>query len=149
MRCLKNYSIALKGYAIELPNEAAAIAISKLPQVKWVEEHSLGGFRVVPLFTDPLETLKSVCRGKTVAVSLLERPYGLKVYGRRTSYFGGSISQRARSVIRDRAEFNELWNKLMSNKSDKAPLPEVDFSREMLIVAVMGHQQSAYDFSLI
>ncbi len=64
MRCLKNYSIALKGYAIELPNEAAAIAISKLPQVKWVEEHSLGGFRVVPPFTDPLETLKSVCRGK-------------------------------------------------------------------------------------
>ena len=34
------YETALKGYAIELPNEAAAIAISNLPQVKWVEEHS-------------------------------------------------------------------------------------------------------------
>lgn len=32
------YETALKGYAIELPNEAAALAISKLPQVQWVEE---------------------------------------------------------------------------------------------------------------
>src|SRR5687767_15653072 len=32
------YETALKGYSIELPNEAAAIAISQNPQVKWVEE---------------------------------------------------------------------------------------------------------------
>jgi subtilisin family serine protease len=32
------YETALKGYSIELPNEAAAIAISKSPQVQWVEE---------------------------------------------------------------------------------------------------------------
>ncbi len=32
------YETALKGYAIELPNEAAAVAISRLPQVQWVEE---------------------------------------------------------------------------------------------------------------
>ena len=139
------YETTLKGYAIELPNEAAAIAISNLPQVKWVEEHSLGGFGVVPPFVDPLQTLKSVCRGKTVAVSLLERPYGLKLYGRRTSYLRGGISQRARLVIRNRAEFNELWNKIMSNTSDKPPLPEVDFEREMLIVAAMGQQPSAYE----
>lgn len=139
------YESALKGYTIELPNEAAAIAISNLPRVKWVEEHSLGGFGVVPPFTDPLNTLKSVCRGKTVAVSLLERPYGLKLYGRRTSYLRAGISQRARLVIRDRAEFNELWNKINSNTSDKPPLPEVDFAREMLIVAAMGQQPSAYE----
>jgi len=36
------YETALKGYAIELPNEAAAIAISKLPEVKWVEEDGYG-----------------------------------------------------------------------------------------------------------
>jgi hypothetical protein len=42
-------------------------------------------------------------------------------------------------------EFNELWNKIMSNTSDKPPLPEVDFSREMLIVAAMGFQPSAYE----
>lgn len=139
------YESALKGYAIELPNEAAAIAISNLPEVKWVEEHSLAGFGVVPPFTGALSTLKSVCRGKTVAASLLERPYGLKLYGRRTSYLRAGISQRARLVIRDRDKFNELWNQIMHQVSDKPALPEVDFSREMIIVAAMGHQQSAYE----
>ncbi len=32
------YETALKGYSIELPNEAAAIAISRMPRVQWVEE---------------------------------------------------------------------------------------------------------------
>jgi hypothetical protein len=137
------YETVLKGYEVELPNEAAAIAISKLPQVKWVEEHSLGGFGVVPPFCEPP---KSVCRGKTVAVSLLERPYGRKLYGRRIAYLPGGISQRARLVIRGRDEFNELWNKIMINNiSNKPPLPEVDFSREMIIVAAMGHQPNIYE----
>jgi hypothetical protein len=142
-----SYETTLKGYEFELPIEAAAIAISNLPLVKWVEEHSLAGFGVVPPFTEPLNTPKSVCQGKAVAVSLLERPYGLKLYGRRTAYLNGGISQRSRFVIRDRAEFNELWNKIMSNVSEKRkpPLPEVDFSREMLIVAAMGFQPSAYE----
>jgi subtilisin family serine protease len=35
------YETALKGYAIELPNEAAAIAISRMPQVRWVEEDEI------------------------------------------------------------------------------------------------------------
>ena len=139
------YETALKGYAIELLNEAAAIAISNLPQVKWVEEDSAWEVAVATPFPEPLKTPKSVCRGKTVAVSLLERPFGLKLYGRRTSYLRGGISQRARLVIRDRAEFNELWNKIMSTTSDKPPLPEVDFSREMLIVAAMGQQPSPYE----
>src|SRR5438094_9115244 len=32
------YESALKGFSIELPNEAAAIALSQNPQVKWVEQ---------------------------------------------------------------------------------------------------------------
>jgi hypothetical protein len=35
------YETALKGYSIELPDEAAAIALSQDPQVKWVEEDAL------------------------------------------------------------------------------------------------------------
>jgi subtilisin family serine protease len=42
------YETALKGYAIELPNEAAAIAISKSPRVKWVEEDALGEWDQAP-----------------------------------------------------------------------------------------------------
>lgn len=32
------YETALKGFSVELPNESAAIAVSKNPQVNWVEE---------------------------------------------------------------------------------------------------------------
>ncbi|PYS70590.1 MAG: hypothetical protein DMF73_12580 [Acidobacteria bacterium] len=32
------YETVLKGFSIELPNEAAAVALSKDPQVRWVEE---------------------------------------------------------------------------------------------------------------
>ena len=35
------YETALKGYAIELPYEAAAIAISNLAEVRWVEEEGM------------------------------------------------------------------------------------------------------------
>ena len=35
------YETALYGYSIELPNEAAALAISRKPEVKWVEENGL------------------------------------------------------------------------------------------------------------
>ena len=110
-----------------------------------MEEHSAAGFGVLPPFTDPLKILKSVCRGKTVAVALLERPYGLKLYGRRAAYLKEGISQRARLVIRDRAEFNELWQQIMRQVTNKPPLPEVDFSREMLIVAAMGFQRDPYE----
>jgi hypothetical protein len=36
------YETALKGYSIELPDEAAAIALSQNPQVRWVEEDMRG-----------------------------------------------------------------------------------------------------------
>ena len=87
----------------------------------------------------------SVCRGKLVAVSMLERPAGMAIYSRRTSYLGWGISEPARLVIRDRNEFNELWNQIMRSVTDKPSLPEVDFSREMLIVAAMGHRPTLYE----
>jgi hypothetical protein len=137
------YETALKGYAIELPNEAAAIAISNLDQVKWVEEDAFGeiGSNDQGL---PTKQAAAVCRGKSVAVLLMEHPFGLKMYGRRTSYLSGGISHRARLVIRDRHEFNELWNQIMRVVTNKPPLPEVDFSREMIIVAAMGQQPTHY-----
>lgn len=43
------YETALKGYSIELPSEAAAIALSQYPEVKWVEEDG----RVQPAQSEP------------------------------------------------------------------------------------------------
>lgn len=47
------YETALKGYAIELPNEAAAIAISRSPLVRWVEEDQRGEFTQAPPSPQP------------------------------------------------------------------------------------------------
>jgi subtilisin family serine protease len=47
------YETALKGYAVELPNEAAAIAISKMPRVRWVEENALGESNQAPASPQP------------------------------------------------------------------------------------------------
>ena len=131
------YETALKGYAIELPNEAAAIAISNLPEVKWVEEDGIGEFGlgvVVPKTPEP------VCGGKPVAISLLDT----RLPGRRTSFrLNGGITERGRLVIRDRNAFDKLWQQLHRLGSDKPPLPEVDFSREMIIVAAMGQQPTS------
>ena len=133
------YETALKGYAIELPNEAAAIALSELPEVKLVEEDSTGSF---PASTSYPE--RPACSGKRVAVSSLERPFGLKMYGRRTSYLQGGISRRARLIISTRDQFTELWNEITSSTSAKPPLPEVDFSREMLVVAATGPEKEPH-----
>ena len=47
------YETALKGYAIELPNEAAALAISRSPLVRWVEEDQRGEFTQAPASPQP------------------------------------------------------------------------------------------------
>ena len=142
------YETALKGYAIELPNEAAAVAISNLPEVRWVEEESLF---TVDMRADTASSKSfelpgsskdtgSVCRGKSVPVSLMEHPFGMKESGRRGPFLFRGISLRARLVIRSRDEFNELWKGLFRSGSDKPALPEIDFSREMIIVAAMGQR---------
>ena len=125
------YETALKGYAIELPNEAAAIAISNLPEVRWVEEDALGEW-------DGMSST-AVCRGKPVAISLL----GPKLLGRRMPFLNGGIKERVRLVIRDRDEFDKLWKQSYRLASNKPPMPEVDFSREMIVVAAMGQQPSS------
>jgi subtilisin family serine protease len=47
------YETALKGFAIELPNEAAARAISNSPRVKWVEEDGYGEWDQAPASPQP------------------------------------------------------------------------------------------------
>jgi hypothetical protein len=129
------YETALKGYAIQLPNEAAAIAISNLPEVQSVEEDVMltidGGV--------PPPQVNSACRGN--AIQVLE----LNVHGpqlpqpRQRSLFQGGLSQRARLVIRTRDEFSKFWTQ---SSSYKTPPPEIDFSREMIVIAAMGQQPS-------
>src|SRR6185295_10877430 len=46
------------------------------------------------------------------------------------------LREQMRLVVRDRENWSRLWTQLTSNCGpNPAPLPEIDFSREMLIVA--------------
>ena len=82
------------------------------------------------------------CGGKAVPVSTVE--YGsLKRTGRRTPFLNAGPAKPARLVFRERGEFEKFWEDLTRLHSYKAPAPEVDFSREMLIVAAMGSRPSS------
>ena len=89
---------------------------------------------------DVQEKQKTVCDGKPVSLSL----FGPERSGLRTSFrLNGGVLEPLRLVIRERAEFDELWKRLHRFGSYKPPLPEVDFSREMIIVAAMGQQPTS------
>ena len=45
-------------------------------------------------------------------------------------------------VVRDSATWATTWTRLLGSHSPKPPLPAVDFSREMLVIASMGTRSS-------
>lgn len=49
---------------------------------------------------------------------------------------------RQRFVVRDSVAWATTWTTLLGSHSPKPPLPSVDFSREMLVVASMGIRSS-------
>jgi hypothetical protein len=48
------------------------------------------------------------------------------------------ISDRRRLVIRDMAAWTQLWNEATQQRAPRPPVPQVDFTRDVLIVASMG-----------
>jgi hypothetical protein len=72
---------------------------------------------------------------------------GPKRSGPRWSFTGGSgIWDRRRMVIRDRETWFDVWKRIHSPDPTHGPyptmppLPEIDFSREMLVVVTMGER---------
>ena len=59
------------------------------------------------------------------------------ISGQRTSMTTGLFMDQLRLVVRDRNTWVQVWNRINS-RPDSPPLPEIDFSREMLVVAAMG-----------
>jgi hypothetical protein len=86
---------------------------------------------------------EAACRGKSLPVTLLDVG-GPKLPEPRTfSLLKGGISTRSRLVIRNRERFDDLWEQIVGPKENKPAPPEVDFSREMLVVAAMGERPSS------
>jgi hypothetical protein len=89
------------------------------------------------------ETQGPICHGKPVPITLL----GPKMSGPRVSFrSGGGFWEPLRLVICDRAQFSNFWKRLHSPDpthdpgAQLPPLPEIDFSREMIVVAAMGRR---------
>ncbi len=77
------YETALKGYSIELPNEAAAIAISENAMVKWVEEDAqFNWLQSEPEFfqTNPPWGLRAIGGGVPVSVNADGTSTGIYIY---------------------------------------------------------------------
>ncbi len=52
------------------------------------------------------------------------------------------IEDKQRLVIRDREAWSKLWKRIYSLRSPTPPLPEIDFAKEMLVVAATGTQSN-------
>ena len=89
----------------------------------------------------PASTPENDCSGKALPVT----PLGPKRSGPRVSFTDMSgLENQLRLVIRDREAFTDIWKRIYSRNfgsgpvGEVPPLPDIDFSKEMVVVAAMG-----------
>ena len=63
-------------------------------------------------------------------IRLRPEPYSL-------TYFSG-LDESQRAVVRDEAAWRGAWAAIWRRHSPEPPLPQVDFDREMLVIAALG-----------
>ena len=109
-----------------------------------IMKHAL--FSLIVVFTISLPSLQAPRalqdnEGKPVPIT----PMGPKLSGPRTSFsMSSGIWDQFRVVVRDRDAWFDVWKRIhrfdphRGPHPEPPPLPEIDFSREMLIVAAMG-----------
>jgi protease stability complex PrcB-like protein len=85
-------------------------------------------------------------QGRPVPITAM----GPKRPGPRTSFtIGGGIWDQLRVVVRDRDAWLDVWKRIHRPDPNRGPypepppLPEIDFSREMIVVAGMGRRPSS------
>ena len=104
----------------------------------------------------PQETEPAVCRGKVLPITLIPGP-PMTVNTYVKLRFGGTrppplpwthgfpTEKGFKLVIRTREEFSNYWKRLTSPVPPGQwvpPLPEIDFSKEMIVVSAMGMRPS-------
>jgi hypothetical protein len=104
------------------------------------------------------ETPPVICRGKPLSIEMLELP-GVKVTGisvplrfggtRQPPRLGFTSDKAFHLVIKNRDEFSDFWKRLTAGISREPPLPEVDFSKKMVVVTGRGQRPSSGYFTMI
>ena len=67
-------------------------------------------------------------------VRLRSEPYSFE--------YNSGLSAPARLVVRDAGAWQSLWTQIYDGRSTVPPLPAVDFSRDMIVVAALGTRSS-------
>lgn len=57
-------------------------------------------------------------------------------------YFHSGATDRQRLVLDDAEEWAEIWHRITEHLTPQPPVPVVDFSTEMVVVAAMGSRPS-------
>lgn len=94
-----------------------------------------------------------ICRGKPLPITMMPGPkmtgpsLPLRFGGTRPMPAFGVFSQDAlRRVIRNRDEWSELWKRFTDRippANGIPPLPEIDFSKEMIVLVAMGQRPTS------
>lgn len=107
----------------------------------------LSVFFLLLIITSPLQDLRATQddQGKPIPIN----PVGPVYSGRSTCLQGTRLADKVRLVIRDRDAWLDLWKRMFSTDPSNSPGPplapwaEIDFSREMLVVAAMGQRPTS------
>ena len=72
-------------------------------------------------------------------------PLGPTINGQRLPVTAGFVSDQLRIVVRDRDTWVEVWKRINSgpNSQNAPPMPEIDFTQEILVVAAMGFRPTS------
>ena len=109
----------------------------------------------------PQGTLPDTCRGKSLPIKMLHGP---KMTGSLPLRFGGTrpfpgppidtlpTGTKVHLVIKDFEEFAALWNRIAAKNPPgdwKAPPPQIDFSKEMVIISALGSRPTSGYWTII
>jgi hypothetical protein len=103
--------------------------------------HALLALCALLVIANPGTNVRQATRndpGRQVPVT----PLAPTISGQRTSFTTSGVMDQLRLVVRDRDTWVQVWNRINS-RPDSPPLPEIDFTREMLVVAAMGWRPSS------
>jgi len=101
------------------------------------------------------ETPPAVCRGKTLPIGIMPGPemtfvpVPLRFGGTRpppVPWFHSFPTKTSfREVIKTREEFSDFWKRLLAPVPPRKwpPMPEIDFAKEMVVIAAMGERPSS------
>lgn len=54
--------------------------------------------------------------------------------------YSSGLKEPRRIVVRDQAAWRDIWTSIWRGHSPEPPLPEIDFGREMVVVAALGER---------